>query len=98
MPEQFAFQQAGGDRRAVHFDETALAAAAQFVNCPGDQFSPSACFARYENGRIRPRHGLNTLQNGLKSRPPTHHVPDIVVEADLVFEVDLLDCEPLLDL
>jgi hypothetical protein len=38
MTEEFTFQKAGGNRRAVHLDEAALPARTQFVNRPGDEF------------------------------------------------------------
>ena len=98
VPEQLALQQAGGDRRAVHFHTTTRAAAAQVVNCPGYEFFSCAGLPRYENGCVGRRNGLNTPQGSLKSRSFPDHVPDVVVEADLVFQVELFDREPLLDL
>src|SRR5271166_4152218 len=44
MPEQLALEQARGNRRAVHLHETALAAPAQFVNGPSDEFFSRSCF------------------------------------------------------
>jgi len=65
------------------------------VNGAVDEFFSGACFAQYENGCVRRRHGLNTLQDGFKSRSLADHVADVVVKADLVFEVQLFDREPL---
>src|SRR5438477_5834580 len=81
VPEQLALQQGGGNRRTVHFDETALAAATQFVNGAGDEFFSRSCFAGNEDGCVRRRNSLDTLQDGFQSRSLADHVPDVVVES-----------------
>ena len=49
VAEQLAFEQAGGNRRAVYFHETAFAAAAHLVNGPGDQFLSHPGFAQNQD-------------------------------------------------
>ena len=46
VPEQFRFEQAGGNRGAIDFDERAFAPRAQIVDRAGDQFLARAGFAR----------------------------------------------------
>ena len=96
VSEKLAFEQAGGDGRAVYFDEAAPAAAAHLVNGAGHELLSRACFAQYQNGCIGRRDYLNAFQNGLESRPLADHVAVVVVEPDLVLQVKLLGSEPLL--
>src|SRR6266851_3162126 len=45
VSEEFAFQQTGGHRRAVHFDKVAATARTEFVNRSGDDFFARSGFA-----------------------------------------------------
>ena len=42
VPEEFPFKKAFRNRAAIHGHKGILFTAAQFVNCPGDQFLASA--------------------------------------------------------
>jgi hypothetical protein len=66
------------------------------VNGPGDEFFSCSGLPQNENGRIGWRNDLNALQNGLESESLSHHVPVIVIEADLVFQIKFFGGEPLL--
>src|SRR4029453_4440096 len=98
MSEQLAFEQARGNRGAVHFDEAAFFPTAQLMDCSGDEFLSRSGFPLDEDSRIGGRYDLKALYDRLKCRPFPDHVPDIMVEADFVFQVELLGSEPLLHL
>ena len=49
VAKELAFEKAGGNGSAVHFDEAALLTAAQFMNRPGNQFLTRARLAQNEH-------------------------------------------------
>src|SRR5665213_2744698 len=96
MAEELTLQKAGGNRRAVYLDEAAFPARTEFVNRAGDEFFPRSGLPQDENSRICWRNDLEALQNGLERESLSHHVPDIVIEADLVFQIEFFGGESLL--
>src|SRR6202044_512379 len=63
VPEQFAFEEPGGNRCAIQFDERIVAPPAQVVDGPGDQFFSRSRFAMDDDGGIRGRYSLHLLQH-----------------------------------
>ena len=90
MAEQFAFQEAGGDGGAIELDEGAFAAAAQVVDGAGDELLPGPSLAENENRRGRGSDGLYLAQDALQERVPADDLFEVVLGADLAFEVALL--------
>src|SRR6185369_13080718 len=61
MSEQLAFEQARGNRGAVHFDEAAFFPTAQLMDCSGDEFLSRSGFPLDEDSRIGGRDDLKAL-------------------------------------
>jgi hypothetical protein len=59
MPEEFAFEKACRDRRAVELDERAASASAMHVDRLGDEFFAGAGFSFDQNGRTGRSNHLN---------------------------------------
>src|SRR5436305_601338 len=98
VAEEFAFQQTRRDRRAIQFNEGPVAARAEIVQGPRDQFLARARLAPDEHGRIGRRDRLDLSQD-----PPQRHaladdLLEVVLSADLFFQVHLLARELLLKL
>ena len=55
VAEKFAFQQAGRNRRAIHFYKGSFAPRAQIMNRPCDQFLSGPGFAQHQDGGVRGR-------------------------------------------
>jgi hypothetical protein len=66
VAEEFAFEQAGGDGGAIHFDKGVVVARAEIVNGAGDEFLAGAGFAVNENGGIGGTDGFEFFQNFLE--------------------------------
>ena len=66
------------------------------MNGPGNEFFSCARFAHDQNSCAGRGHGVNGANNGLITVPFAYHVPDVLVEADLVFQVELFGSETLL--
>src|ERR1019366_8165592 len=52
VPKQFAFQQIGGYRRAVHFEEGAVGARREFVDQARQHFLAGTAFAEQKDGDV----------------------------------------------
>jgi hypothetical protein len=63
MAEEFAFEQARGHRRAVHFDQIPVAPRAELVNGSGNNFLPGPGFASDHNGGIGGCYRLNMRED-----------------------------------
>src|ERR1022692_2324141 len=98
MTEKFTLEKAGRNRGAVYLDEASLFSWTQFVNRPGHQLFSGSGFAQNENRRTGWRNNVHAPQDGLKRQSLPNHVPNVVVQPDLVLEVKLLRSEPLLHL
>ena len=98
VAEEFAFQQAGGNGGAVELDEGGLLARTEVVYGARQQFLAGAGFAVDQHGGIGGRHGLQLLEGGFQRAALADDLLEAVVGADLVFEVDLLLLEALIQL
>src|SRR5207245_7768413 len=63
VPEEFAFEQAGGDGGTVQLDEGLRAAPAEPMDGAGEHFFAGPRLAQQEYGGIRGRHGLDRLED-----------------------------------
>src|SRR6185295_16938298 len=89
MPEHLALEQSRWNRGAVQFDERALAARTQTVDCARDQFLPSSGLPINQYGGIGGRHGLDFLEHTSQGGAATDDLLEIQLAADLFFQVDL---------
>jgi len=94
VAEHFAFEQPGGDGGAIQLDEGALAARAQIMDCPRQQFLAGAGLAANQYRGIGRRHRLHLLQIGLERAALADDFLKAAVGADFVFEVNLFFREP----
>ena len=98
MPEHLAFEQPGGDRGAVQFDERALAASAQIMDRPRDQFLTGSGLTIDQYGGIGRRHGLDLLQQTPQGRASTDNLLEVQFAADFIFQVDFFLRQPVFQL
>jgi hypothetical protein len=63
MSEEFAFEKARGDGGAIHFDEIASSARAEFVDGAGDDFLAGPCLAADENSGAGGRDGFDLRED-----------------------------------
>jgi hypothetical protein len=93
IAEQLAFQQPGGNGRAVQRDEGKILARTQAVDGARDQFLPCAGFPENQNRRIRRRNHLRLLQSPLQSRAAPYYLLVVLIELG-VCVVDTLQPVP----
>ena len=98
VAEEFAFQQPGGDRRAIHLDEGAVASPAQVVDGARDEFLAGARLALDQHGGIGGGHGLHLAEDALERRAFADDLLEVVLGADFLFEVELLLRQLVLEL
>ena len=87
MAEEFAFQHALGQRRAIDFDEGFFPARTVLVDRPGNQLFPRAAFPADEHGRMGWRGGLYPAKDRLHLLALTHDLVKAV--AQLVFSAQV---------
>ena len=90
MPKQFTLQQTGRDGRAVQPRECALGAGAEFVHAARDQLLAGAGFAEDQNGSVGGRDGFHLAQRFAECRTVADHLPEVALGANLIFKVELL--------
>ncbi len=90
MAEQLALQEPGGDGRAVELDKGPLPAGAEVVQGPRDEFLARARLAKNEDGGVGGSDGLDLLQDVAEGGALPDDLPEVVLGADLLLQVDLL--------
>src|SRR5215470_5042241 len=90
MTEQFTLQESKGNRRAIQFDKSALAARTEIVNCTGDEFLASSCLAQDQHTRICGRHHRYQLQRALQCGALADDLAKL--GANFFLEIDSLFC------
>ncbi len=65
------------------------------MNRPRYEFFTRAGLAQNESCRIGGRHDLNTLQDRSERKPLSHHVPNVVIDADFIFQIQLFGVEAI---
>src|SRR5579862_6416421 len=98
VAEELALEEARRDGGAVELHERPLAASAELVNGARDQLLPRSGLAVDDDGGVGGRHGLDLVQDLLQRRRLPDDLLEVVVGADLVFEIDLLRRELVLQL
>ncbi len=83
MAEKLAFKQTGRDGSAIDANKSMVAARAQIVNRPGQQFLSRTCFPKNQNRGISRRYGLDLFQNP----PDGFAVADDFLEIELGFQL-----------
>ena len=63
MAKELAFQQTGGNRGAIEFDEGPFPSAAEIVERARDQFLSTSCLAENQHRGISGRHRLHLVQH-----------------------------------
>src|ERR1043166_8726528 len=94
VPEQLAFEQAGGNRRTVELHERARPPKAEIVDCASDQFFSSSRLAKYQYSRIGGRHSLDIFEYAAQWQTLPHDLE----EADFterIFRVVFLASWPI---
>src|SRR5262249_728524 len=94
VTEQFAFQQPGGDGRAVKLDEGPISPRTQIVQGASNQFLAGARLSLDEHGRAGRRDGLDLLQYPAQCGAVADDFPEVVVGTDLLFQVDVFLSQP----
>ena len=97
MAEQLAFEQPRRNRRAVHLDEGPLATLTQVVDRASDELLACAGFPLNQRSGVGRRDGLHLLQDALQRCALPDDLLEVVLGADLVFEVELLFGKLLLE-
>ena len=87
MAKQLAFEQPGGNRRAVYLDEGGIFLLAHAVNGTRDQFLSRSGFTQNQHRGTTGRHGSRLRQHTLQFRAFAHDFLEIEFAADLVFQV-----------
>src|SRR5262249_42684892 len=89
VAEELAFEQAGRNRRAVHLDQSALAAITEIVDRMGDQFFTCAGFALNQDRRIGRGDDSDLLERAGERRTLADDLREIELALNLFFQVDL---------
>ena len=97
VAEELALQQARGDGRAVELDEGALPARAEIVDGAGDELLAGAGLPADEDGGVGRRDGFDLLEDLAQGGACRDDLLEVVLGADLVFQVDLLLGELVLE-
>ena len=87
VAEQFAFKKAGGNGRAVEFDEGVIPARAQPVDGARDQFLARSSFSENQNGGIRCRHVLHLFQYALQTGAFADDFVELVRGDEFFFQI-----------
>ena len=93
VAEELALEKPGGNRGAVHFDERPRLAGRQLVDRPGDELLTRSGLAANQHGRRSRADGLDLREDGLQRRRLADDLFEVVLAAQLVLEVDLLERE-----
>src|SRR5262249_23092301 len=96
VPEQLALDQGGRQRRAVQLHERPRLAQTELVNGAREELLAGTRLALNQHGRVRRSHQLHALQRGAEGRALTQDLTEIVGEADLLLQVDVLRLQALL--
>ena len=73
MPEEFALQQAGRNRRAIQFHEIAVVPRTEFVNRPRDQFLSGPGLAGDQHCGVGGSHYLHLRKDRAQAAMPPHN-------------------------
>src|SRR5262249_47601904 len=98
VAEQLALQEAGGDGGAVELDEGAVAARAEVVQGAGDQLLAGAGLAADEDGGAGGGDGLDLFQDPAEGGAVADDLPEVVLGADLLLQVEVLLGQPVFQL
>src|ERR1700688_3317567 len=72
VPEELAFEKAGGDCRAIHLHQIPVSTGAELVNRASDDFLAGASFARNQNCRTCGRNGFDLSEDPTETPTPAH--------------------------
>ncbi len=98
VPEKFAFEQTGGNRRAVELDERARVARAEIVEGAGDQLLARAGLAVDDDGGIGGSDRLHFAQDAAQGFALADDLFEIPFAADFVLEIQLLARQLVLEI
>ena len=87
MSEQFAFQEAGGNRRTIQFDKALLFAGAHVVDGTGNQFLPGSRFSENQHGGIAGGHSCRLRESALQTWTVPNNLFEIQLGADFILKV-----------
>ena len=89
MAEELAFQQAGGNGRAVQFDKRVGVALAKIMDCPGDQFLARARLPVNQYRRPRRSYCFDLAEDTPQHRAVADDLLEIHFAAEFIFEIEL---------
>jgi hypothetical protein len=95
VAEQLAFQETRGNGRAVELDEGSVPPGTQVVKGAGDQLLACARLATDEHGGVGRGDDLDLLQHPAQRRVLADDLPEVVVGADLLYQVEILLGQPV---
>src|SRR5262249_13786187 len=93
MTEEFAFEKAGRNCRAINFDKGTLAPRTEVVDGAGDQLFAGAGFAKNQDGGIRRRGEFDLSESALNGRTFADNFFKIQLAANFLFQIELFDGE-----
>ena len=98
MTKQFALQQSGGNRGAIHLHKGAILATAAVVNRPRNQFLSSSGFTKKQDCGVIGSHRFDQFEHMPKSGTVADDVFKIHLAADLFFQIHLFPREFILQI
>jgi hypothetical protein len=93
MAEEFALNQAGGNRCAVEFDKGPIPPRTQVVDCPGDQLFSGSRLTEDQYAGIGRRHNLDVPEGSLERRASAHDACEDLFSAVLLFPGRTIDAQ-----
>jgi hypothetical protein len=93
VPEQITLHEPGRNRRAIQPHERVIPARTVVVDQAGDEFLAGPGFAHQQDGGVGVSHHLRLGQSLAQGPALTDNFFEIVVVADLIFQISLLDIQ-----
>ncbi len=88
VAEELAFEEAGGDGGAIHFDEGIGGAATEAVNGAGDEFFAGAGFAEEEDGGVAGSDFADALHDGHEGGALSDDFVEAEAGGDFALEIE----------
>src|SRR5439155_18708292 len=97
VPEELAFEQSRGNRRAIQLHEGVRTPRAEVVNGARNEFLARAGLAVDEDGRIGWRHSLHLVQHAAECSASPHNVLKVHLTANFIFQIEFFLREWILE-
>src|SRR5258708_18460152 len=90
VSEEFAFDQPGGNGRAIEPYKRPVSSWTVAMNCACNQLLPSSRLTAQQNSRSRWGDNLDLVEDFAKSGALAHEILEVIFRADLGFEIQSL--------